>query len=367
MISPDLDRALARAAANIEKFHQAQAVGDLEVMTEPGVLCEQITRPIDRVGIYVPGGTAPLFSTVLMLGIPAKIAGCREIVVATPPQKNGKVHPTILTACERIGIKEVLTLGGVQGIAALAFGSAKTRPVNKIFGPGNAWVTEAKRCVQNICPEIGIDLPAGPSELLVIADETADARVVAWDLLSQAEHGEDSQVILVSNSEQLIYGVLDVLAEVVPSLPRKGFVQRALEGSRAVLCQNLEVAVEISNSYGPEHLIINTKEPRKNLARVRSAGSVFLGPWAAESMGDYASGTNHVLPTSGAAHFTGGVSLSSFLRKITVQSISPEGLGALSQTVETMALSEGLYCHAQAVVERRNKLLRLKKKGNELL
>lgn len=355
-IDSSLKLAFLQAAGNIETFHRAQLVKDIRVIVDPGVVCEQVSRPISRVGIYVPGGTAPLFSTVLMLAIPARIAGCTEIVVATPPQRNGKIDPAILAACQLSGVTEIIKVGGAQAIAALAFGAEKLYPVKKIFGPGNAWVTEAKRQVTQICPSVGCDLPAGPSEVLVVADETADANFVVWDLLSQAEHGADSQVLLVSTSEDKIREVLGLLEQIVPELARANLVRSSLANSRAIFCDNLDTAIDCSNQYGPEHLIINTRNPRDLLEKVTSAGSVFLGPWSPESVGDYASGTNHVLPTSGAAHFTGGVSLSSFLRRMTVQELTSDGLLNLSATVETMAVHESLTCHAQAVKVRRKVL-----------
>lgn len=355
-IDSSLRLAFLQAAGNIETFHRDQMVKDIRVIVEPGVVCEQVSRPISRVGIYVPGGTAPLFSTVLMLAIPARIAGCTEIVVATPPQRDGKIHPAILAACQLSGVTEIIKVGGAQAIAALAFGAEKLLPVKKIFGPGNAWVTEAKRQVTQLCPSVGCDLPAGPSEVLVLADETADANFVVWDLLSQAEHGPDSQVLLVSTSENKIREVMALLEEIVPCLERSELVRSSLANSRAIFCENLDVAIDCSNQYGPEHLIINTKNPRDLLVKVTAAGSVFLGPWSPESVGDYASGTNHVLPTSGAAHYTGGVSLSSFLRRITVQELTSDGLLNLSATVETMAAHESLTCHAQAVKVRRKVL-----------
>lgn len=357
-IDSSLRLAFLQAAGNIETFHRSQLelVKDIKVVVESGVVCEQVSRPISRIGIYVPGGTAPLFSTVLMLAIPARIAGCTEIVVATPPQRDGKINPDILAACQLSGVTEIIKVGGAQAIAALAFGGDGLLPVNKIFGPGNAWVTEAKRQVTQICPSVGCDLPAGPSEVLVLADETADANFVVWDLLSQAEHGADSQVLLVSTSEDKIREVLSLLEQIVPDLDRADLVRSSLANSRAIFCENLDAAIDCSNQYGPEHLIINTKNPRDLLEKVTAAGSVFLGPWSPESVGDYASGTNHVLPTSGAAHFTGGVSLSSFLRRITVQELSSEGLLNLASTVETMATHEGLSCHANAVRVRRRVL-----------
>ncbi|MBK8202931.1 MAG: histidinol dehydrogenase [Bdellovibrionales bacterium] len=357
-IDSSLKLAFLQAAGNIETFHRAQLefAKDIKVIVEPGVVCEQVSRPISRVGIYVPGGTAPLFSTVLMLAIPARIAGCTEIVVATPPQRDGKINPAILAACQLSGVTEIIKVGGAQAIAALAFGADKLFPVKKIFGPGNAWVTEAKRQVTQMCPSVGCDLPAGPSEVLVLADETADANFVVWDLLSQAEHGPDSQVLLVSTSEDKIREVLSLLEQIVPDLERADLVRSSLASSRAIFCENLDAAIDCSNQYGPEHLIINARNPRDILEKVTAAGSVFLGPWSPESVGDYASGTNHVLPTSGAAHYTGGVSLSSFLRRITVQELTSEGLLNLSATVETMAAHESLTCHAQAVRVRRKVL-----------
>lgn len=355
LISDELRQALIQAARNIEKFHRAQKASALKISVQSGVVCEQVERPIQRVGIYVPGGSAPLFSTVLMLAIPAKIAGCGEIVVATPPQSDGSIHPAILAACQLAGVDEIIKVGGAQAIATLAFGCEELSPVMKIFGPGNSWVTEAKRQVTQLCPSLGCDLPAGPSEVLVIVDESAHAEFVAWDLLSQAEHGPDSQVILVSPNKNKIMEVLTLIEKIVPELDRQKIVQKSLSSSRAIICSDLGEAVEISNLYAPEHLIIDTQNARELLPRVESAGSVFLGPWSPESVGDYASGTNHVLPTSGAANYTGGVSLQSFVKKMSVQELSSEGLFQLAPTVEVMAQEEGLFCHSQAVAVRRKR------------
>ncbi len=355
-ISPPLRQAMANARQNIMSFHTAQKPEKRIVQTQPGVVCEQWPVPIARVGLYIPGGSAPLFSTVLMLAVPAKLAGCGKVVVATPPNANGEVHPAILAACELCGVDEVYAMGGVQAIAALAAGTESVPAVDKIFGPGNAWVTEAKRQVTQWFPQVGVDLPAGPSELFVIADGDADADFVVWDLLSQAEHGADSQVLLVSPSQNLLQAVSQKLAERLDQLERANTVRGALETSRFILCETLTAAVEISNLYAPEHLILQVAEPRRLLSQITNAGSVFIGPWSPESAGDYASGTNHVLPTSGAAKFSGGVSLHSFYKFMTVQELSAEGLRALAPTIEAMAWAEGLECHARATSIRREKL-----------
>lgn len=348
-----LKEAMEMAKANIEKFHRAQKPQPHKVETLPGVHCEQRPVPIEKVGLYVPGGSAPLFSAVLMLALPAQIAGCDQVVVCTPPNRNGKVDEAILAACALCGVDQVFSLGGVQAIAAMAVGTQTVPRVNKIFGPGNAWVTEAKRLVGQYEPGVAVDLPAGPSEVLVVADGSADPELVAWDLLSQAEHGPDSQVLLISDSRTLLENVSSLLARLTQDLQRYQVVESALECSRLILCDGMDQALTVSDLYAPEHLILNFKEAKKFVDRVRNAGSVFVGPWSPESAGDYASGTNHVLPTSGAAASTGGVSLLSYYKLMTVQELTPEGVRLLAPTVELMAETEGLQCHAQAMRSRR--------------
>jgi histidinol dehydrogenase len=343
----DLKSAILQAYSNIKRFHAAQHVQEAPVETQPGVLCWRKTVPIERVGLYIPGGTAPLFSTVLMLGVPAQLAGCREIVLCTPPQAEGKIHPAVLFAANLCGIRRVFKLGGVQGIGAMAYGTTSVPKVWKIFGPGNLWVTVAKQMVS--LDGIAIDMPAGPSEVAVLADAGANPAYVAADLLSQAEHGADSQVLLLSDSADLLQKVAVELADQLEKLPRKLFAAQALAQSKALLVHSMEEAMLWINAYAPEHLIIQTEDAIKLAEKVINAGSVFIGPYTPESAGDYASGTNHTLPTGGYARVSGGVALDSFVKKITFQQISEAGLQALGPVVETMARAEGLEAHARAV------------------
>jgi histidinol dehydrogenase len=343
----DLKSAILQAYSNIKRFHAAQQVQEAPVETQPGVLCWRKTVPIERVGLYIPGGTAPLFSTVLMLGVPAQLAGCREIVLCTPPQAEGKIHPAVLFAANLCGIRRVFKLGGVQGIGAMAYGTTSVPKVWKIFGPGNLWVTVAKQMVS--LDGIAIDMPAGPSEVAVLADAGANPAYVAADLLSQAEHGADSQVLLLSDSADLLQKVAVELADQLEKLPRKLFAAQALAQSKALLVHSMEEAMLWINAYAPEHLIIQTEDAIKLAEKVINAGSVFIGPYTPESAGDYASGTNHTLPTGGYARVSGGVALDSFVKKITFQQISEAGLQALGPVVETMARAEGLEAHARAV------------------
>ena len=343
----DLKSAILQAYSNIKRFHAAQHVQEAPVETQPGVLCWRKTVPIERVGLYIPGGTAPLFSTVLMLGVPAQLAGCREIVLCTPPQAEGKIHPAVLFAANLCGIRRVFKLGGVQGIGAMAYGTTSVPKVWKIFGPGNLWVTVAKQMVS--LDGIAIDMPAGPSEVAVLADAGANPAYVAADLLSQAEHGADSQVLLLSDSAELLQKVAVELADQLEKLPRKLFAAQALAQSKALLVHSMEEAMLWINAYAPEHLIIQTEDAIKLAEKVINAGSVFIGPYTPESAGDYASGTNHTLPTGGYARVSGGVALDSFVKKITFQQISEAGLQALGPVVETMARAEGLEAHARAV------------------
>jgi histidinol dehydrogenase len=349
-IDEELKAAIALAADNIRRFHAAQATEMAPVETAPGVRCWRKNRPIDRVGLYIPGGTAPLFSSLLMLAIPAQLAGCDEIVVCTPCNRQGGVHPAILYTAKSLGLTKVLKLGGAQAIAALAYGTESVKPVYKIFGPGNQYVTAAKMLVQEA--GVAIDMPAGPSELLVIADANANAAFVASDLLSQAEHGGDSQVILVTDSADLLSATMQEVSTQLKALPRRETAARALESSKAILVSSLTEAMELSNAYAPEHLILAVEAPLELAETVRNAGSVFLGNWTPESVGDYASGTNHTLPTNGAARAYSGVSLDSFVKKITFQQLDRQGISSIGPAVEVMAEAEQLRAHANAVTLR---------------
>lgn len=350
-LSADLKTAIEQAYRNIYAFHEVQwGETDVTVETAPGVLCRRKTVAIDRVGLYIPGGTAPLFSTVLMLGVPAQIAGCREVVLCSPPQKNGKIHPAVLFAAQLCGIRQVFQIGGVQAIGAMAFGTETVPQVWKIFGPGNSWVTAAKQLIS--LEGTAIDMPAGPSEVAVLADEYANPRYIAADLLSQAEHGADSQVLLVSDNLDLIERTIVETERQLADLPRNAEAAGALRSSKALLVRNLTEGMAWINAYAPEHLILHTKTPHIQADQVVDAGSVFLGGYTPESAGDYASGTNHTLPTGGYARASAGVSLDSFLKKITFQQISPAGLRHLGPTIVAMAEAEGLDAHARAVTVR---------------
>ena len=354
LVGADLKRALQLAHDNIARFHEAQRYSGIEVQTAPGVRCWQRSVAIEKVGLYIPGGTAPLFSTVLMLATPARIAGCGEIVLCTPPRADGTVHPAILVAARIAGVSRVFKAGGVQAIGAMAFGTESVPRVSKIFGPGNQYVQAAKQLVS--LDGVAIDMPAGPSEVEVIADDSADAAFVAADLLSQAEHGVDSQVLLVTTRESLIAAVEAEVERQLNELPRKAIAAAALENSRIVLVAGVDEAMAITNHYAPEHLIIETADADALAARVVNAGSVFIGHLTPESAGDYASGTNHTLPTNGYAVAYSGVNLDAFCRKITYQQISPEGLAAVGPAVETMAEAEQLEAHRNAMAIRRKKL-----------
>jgi histidinol dehydrogenase len=349
-VPENLKKAIQIARANIEKFHKSQAENLLPVETTPGVTCWRRSVPIEKIGLYIPGGSAPLFSTLLMLGVPAKLAGCEEILVCTPANTDGKIDSAILYTAQLIGIRNVYKTGGAQAIAAMANGTETIPKVDKIFGPGNQYVMLAKQLVQQ--QGIAIDMPAGPSEVLVIADETAEPAFVAADLLSQAEHGPDSQVIVLTNSEVTLKTVLKELEKQLEALPRKGITALALKNSKAILIGNLSEAISFSNLYAPEHLIIATQNPEELAAKVCNAGSVFLGNYSCESAGDYASGTNHTLPTNGYARSYSGVSLDSFLKKITFQKLTADGLQNLGPTIEIMAEAEGLDAHKNAVTVR---------------
>lgn len=346
-LTPALKSAIRQAYDNIRLFHDAQAGESQAVETMPGVLCRRKSVPIEKVGLYIPGGTAPLFSTVLMLGVPAQIAGCREVVLCTPPQSDGAVHPAVLFAAGLCGIKRVFAIGGVQAIGAMAYGTASVPRVWKIFGPGNAWVTAAKQLVG--LEGVAIDLPAGPSEVCVIADAGADPSFVAADLLSQAEHGPDSQVLLIADAESVVENVVQALERQLRDLPRREVAEAALRNSTAVVVSDLHEAMALSNQYAPEHLILQVEDAEALSERVVNAGSVFIGRFTPESAGDYASGTNHTLPTSGYARAYGGVSLDSFVKKITFQHITAAGLESLGPTIVEMARAEGLEAHARAV------------------
>jgi histidinol dehydrogenase len=347
-LKPGEKRALQTAYDNIYKFHQAQLKTEDKVETMPGVTCWRELRPIEKVGLYIPGGTAVLPSTFLMLGIPARIAGCREIVVCSPPQKDGKVNKYIAFVAQLLGIEKLYLAGGAQAIAAMAYGTETIPKVDKIFGPGNQYVTKAKTIIQSTT-NTAIDMPAGPSEVLVIADESAIPAFVAADLLAQAEHGVDSQSVLVTTSAEFAEKVLAELAIQLPVLPRSEIARKAIDNSYIIIVNNLDEAMDFSNQYAPEHLILATANWQQLTANIINAGSVFLGNLTPESVGDYASGTNHTLPTSGYARSYSGVSVDSFVKKITFQHITPEGIKNIGPTVETLAELEGLRAHKNAV------------------
>lgn len=346
-IPQSLKNAINVAKKNIESFHSAQLHTEPVIETIEGVRCWRKNVPIEKVGLYIPGGSAPLFSTLLMLGIPAKLAGCNEIVVCTPPGKNGKISPLILYTAQLIGISEIFKVGGAQAIAAMAYGTESIPKVYKIFGPGNQYVTKAKKLIQQ--DGIAIDMPAGPSEVLVIADNKANPEFIAADLLSQAEHGPDSQVIMLTDNPNLIDKVKSEVDKQVEQLPRKDIALKALENSKLILLATLNDCIDFSNMYAPEHLIINTADANYVAGNIKNAGSVFLGNFSCESAGDYASGTNHTLPTNGFAKNYSGVSTDSFLKKITFQEINAEGLKNLGPTIELMAEAESLSGHKNAV------------------
>lgn len=354
VIDRELLDAIRLAHDNIHKFHKAQLMSVCKVETAPGVVCWQKQLPIERVGLYIPGGTAPLFSTVLMLATPAKIAGCSEIVLCTPPMADGKVNPAILAAANVVGVDKVFKIGGVQAVGAMAYGTQSVPKVYKIFGPGNQYVMAAKQHVS--LHEVAIDMPAGPSEVCVIADAESNAEFVAADLLSQAEHGIDSQVLLISTSEDMIDSVQQQIELQLAKLPRREIAMKTLENSKAVLVSDTDEAIELSNAYAPEHLIIATADYERLAERVVNAGSVFLGDYACESAGDYASGTNHTLPTHGYATAYNGVNIDSFMRKVTFQHLSAEGIRSIGRAVEVMAAAEHLDAHRNAMSVRMAKL-----------
>jgi histidinol dehydrogenase len=346
-IPKELQNAIKVAKRNIEKFHSSQIEEKKVIETIEGVKCWRESRPIEKVGIYIPGGSAPLFSTVLMLGIPAKLAQCKEIILCSPPNKNGEIHPAILYAANLVGINKIFAIGGIQAIGAMTFGTESIPKVYKIFGPGNQYVTAAKQMALNY--GVAIDIPAGPSEVLVIADKHSNVEFVAADLLSQAEHGTDSQVILLSNDQKVLEQVIFEINKQLKNLPRKDIAKKSLKNSKFILFKNIEECIEFSNEYAPEHLILSVKNHNKYIKKIINAGSVFLGNYSCESAGDYASGTNHTLPTNGYARNYSGVSLDSFIKKITFQELTEKGIKNIGPTIEIMAEAENLIAHKNAV------------------
>lgn len=352
LVPDDLKQAICIAKANIEKFHASQRFTGEKVETTPGVTCWQKAVGIEKVGLYIPGGTAPLFSTVLMLGVPARIAGCKEIVLCTPPDRSGKVHPAILFAAKIAGVSRIFKAGGIQAVAAMAYGTESVPKVYKIFGPGNQYVTAAKQLVS--LKDVAIDMPAGPSEVEVIADEAANPAFIAADFLSQAEHGADSQALLVTASEGIVGPVIRAIQEQLEQLPRKDITEKALAHSRIIVLGSEQEVIDFTNLYAPEHLIIQTAGYARIAEQIENAGSVFMGAYTPESAGDYASGTNHTLPTNGYAKAYSGVNLDSFIKKITFQEITSEGIRELGATIQTMAANEYLDAHRNAVTVRLN-------------
>ena len=350
LVSEELKQAIHVAKENIEKFHLSQKIVEEIVETSSGVICWRKSVAIEKVGLYIPGGSAPLFSTILMLGIPAQIANCNEIVLCTPCNSNGKVNPAILYTAKLVGIDKIFKVGGAQAIAAMAYGTESIPQVFKIFGPGNQYVTKAKELVQ--LSGVAIDMPAGPSEVLIIADKTGNPEFIAADLLSQAEHGADSQVILLSDSETIIEKTMEALDEQLEKLPRVRIAKQVLQNSKAILLDSLDNCIQFSNDYAPEHLIIASENATLYVDKIVNAGSVFLGNYSCESAGDYASGTNHTLPTNGFAKNYSGVSLDSFVKKITFQKLSKEGILTMGNTIEIMAEAEELFAHKNAVTIR---------------
>ena len=353
-VSEELKEAIQVAKANIEQFHRSQELVSSRIETMPGVTCWQEARGIEKVGIYIPGGSAPLFSTVLMLATPAQIAGCKEIILCTPPNKSGEINPAILYTASITGVTQIFKVGGAQAIGALTFGTESIPKVYKIFGPGNQYVTCAKMRAQQY--GVAIDMPAGPSELLVVADDSANPSFIASDLLSQAEHGADSQVICVVDSEALANSIKKEVFKQLEDLPRKGIAEKALKNSKFLISSGGDYTFDFLNEYAPEHLIIAIKDANESLARIQNAGSVFIGNYTPESAGDYASGTNHTLPTGGFAKAYSGVNLDAFTKKITCQEITKEGIRKLGKTIELMAEAEGLQAHKNAVTLRLNEV-----------
>ncbi|MGI9291255.1 MAG: histidinol dehydrogenase [Gammaproteobacteria bacterium] len=355
-LSDEQIAALKTAISNVTRYHEAQLSQPVSVETSNGVVCERITRPIPAVGLYVPAGTAPLPSTAIMLAVPSSIAGCPTRILTTPPRPDGKADPAVLVAAEECGIKDVYKLGGAQAIAAMAYGTESVPKVDKIFGPGNAWVTAAKTEVARDPAGAALDMPAGPSEVLVIADKNADPRAVALDLLSQAEHGVDSQVVLITDSETLAEAASQEVDKALPDLPRRDIMNESLTHSRVIFVNDINEAVEVSNLYAPEHLIMQVNNARSYLEQIENAGSIFLGPFTPESVGDYCSGTNHVLPTYGYARAYSGLSLIDFQKRMSVQELTEAGVRNLQPTVSTLARMEGLDAHARAVEVRIERL-----------
>ena len=351
-VSKELKKAMLDAKQRLEMWHEAGKPTEFEIDTAEGVRCGRILRGINTVGLYVPAGTAPLPSTALMLGVPAKIAQCAQVILCTPVRSNGEADPAVLAAAKLCGISNVFKLGGAQAIAAMAFGTETIPRCDKIFGPGNSYVTQAKQQVSTMQDGPAIDMPAGPSEVLVIADAGANAAFVASDLLSQAEHGSDSQVILLSDSAQLIASVAIEIQKQLEKLPREAIAEKALANSRAMVVDSIEAAIKISNAYAPEHLILALRNPQRFLSQVTAAGSIFLGDYAPESLGDYCSGTNHVLPTNGAARAYSGVSVASFQKSISIQTVTQIGLNTIGPCAVTLAKAEGLQAHANSVLLR---------------
>ena len=350
LVSNDLKDAIILAKSNIEKFHKAQKTSIVKVETTKGVLCWQEKRPIQKVGLYIPGGTAPLFSTILMLVVPAVLAGCSEIVLCTPPNKKGKIHPAILYTAKLCGVTKIFKVGGIQAIAGMTFGTKTIPKVYKIFGPGNQFVTTAKQLATKF--DVAIDMPAGPSELLVVADESANPSFVASDLLSQAEHGIDSQVLLVSTSKIFIDNVEREISQQIKELDRKNIAQKAIDNSKLIYVESDDLALDLINEYGPEHLIICTKNEKFYSKGVQNAGSIFIGNYTPESAGDYASGTNHTLPTNGYTKQYSGINLDSFMKSMSFQKITEEGIKNIGRSIELMANAEGLQAHKNAVTLR---------------
>lgn len=356
LISDDLKSAIDVARKNIEKFHAAQRVDGEKIETTPGVFCWRKSIAIENIGLYIPGGSAPLFSTVLMLAVPARLAGCKNIVLCSPPNAEGAIHPAILYTADLIGVNTIIKAGGAQAIGAMAYGTDTVPKVSKIFGPGNQYVTKAKELVTT--QGTAIDMPAGPSEVMVIADESAAPDFVSMDLLSQAEHGPDSQVVLVANSKEVVSAVMNSLKRQLEVLPREGIATQAIDNSVAIIVNDFRQTIKVIDQYAPEHLIINTQNAHQIAEQVTNAGSIFIGPYSAESIGDYASGTNHTLPTNGYANMYSGVSLDSFVKKITYQEVTKRGLMNIGPTVEVMAEAENLHAHKRAVTIRLQSLLK---------
>jgi histidinol dehydrogenase len=357
-LAPEQLAALRRAIETVTRFHESQSLEPLRVQTSPGVTCERLIVPLQAVGLYVPAGTAPLPSTAIMLAVPARIAGCPVRVMCTPPRPDGKADPAVLVAARLCGVEQVFKLGGAQAVAAMAYGTASVSKVDKIFGPGNSWVTAAKQIVAADADGAALDMPAGPSEVLVVADETARPAFVAADLLAQAEHSEDAQVVLVTVSSAIASACIAEVDRQLAALPRRAIAAKSIANSRVIVVPDIATAIDVSNRYAPEHLILQVRSPRDWLPRVRNAGSVFLGAWTPETMGDYCSGTNHVLPTYGHARAYSGLGVLDFVKRMTVQEVTPDGLADLGLTARTLARLESLDAHANAVTVRLDAIAR---------